>query len=230
MDYDEIAEGYEKFEDTTEWELGYKEVFKLLRTVKNKTILDYGAGNLKFSRFLRDKGAKCIAVEPSRNMLQIAEKYDNSNIKIHEIRNNDISFLKTNSIDIVLINFVFCVISDKEEIKQIIKECFKLLKKEGLLIILDPNPESIGGDFLSFKSEKPKPQKSGTAYQVKLKLNSGFVDLIDYYWSLEDYRTFLKEGGFEKMDILKPRMIKNVCKKWLDEKIKPPYIIIKTQK
>ena len=230
MDYNEVAEDYEKFEDITEWELGYKEVFKLLGDVNNKIILDYGAGNLKFSRFLRDRGAKCIAVEPSKKMLKIAEKYNNSGIKVHEIKNNDISFLKSNSVDMIVINFVFCVISNKDEIKQIIKESYRILKKDGLLVILDPNPESIGRDFLSFKSEKPKSQESGTAYRIKLKLNSGFVNLIDYYWPLEDYIEFLKKGGFKKMKILEPMIDKDSCKKWLDEKIKPPYIIIRTQK
>lgn len=34
MDYNEIAKNYEEFNDITEWELGYKEVLKLLGDIK----------------------------------------------------------------------------------------------------------------------------------------------------------------------------------------------------
>ena len=232
MDYNEVAKGYEEFNDFTEWELGYKKVLKLLGNVKNKVTLDYGAGNLKFSRVLRDKEAKCIAVEPSKEMLKISEKYDNNNIEIYNLEDNDISFLKSASVDIVVINFVICVISKKEEIEHIIKETYRVLKKGGLLIILDPNPKSIGGNFLSFKSEKPSLLKSGTPYKVRLKINSEeFVNLIDYYWSLDDYKNIIKIVGFKDIKIEEPIISKdNKDKEWIEEKIKAPYVIIKTFK
>lgn len=232
MNYNKIAKSYEKFKDTTKWELGYNEVFKLLGNVKNKVVLDYGAGNLIFSRFLRDKKAKCTALEPSKKMLETSKNYNNKGIKIHQIKENNIAFLKANSIDFVVINFVICVLSKKEEISQIIKEIYRVLKKRGLLVILDPNPKSTGGDFLSFKSEKPKIQKSGTPYNVKLKINSKkFVNLIDYHWSLKDYTQILKQEGFKKIEIKEPIITKNNnTENWIEEKIKAPYIIIKTQK
>lgn len=195
-------------------------------------VLDYGAGNLKFSRFLRDKGARCIAIESSKEMLKIAGKYNNKDIEVHHIEDNDISFLKSSSIDIVVINFVLCVISKKEEIETIIKEIYRVLKKNGRLVISDPNPNSIGGNFLSFKSEKPNLLKSGTPYKVKLKRYSEeVINLIDYNWLLEVYIKILKNAGFKGIKIKEPIINKNnKDENWIEEKTKAPYIIIKALK
>jgi ubiquinone/menaquinone biosynthesis C-methylase UbiE len=231
MNYNQIAEKYEKFNDITEWELGYNIVTKFLGDVKNKIILDYGCGNAKFSRYLRNIGAKCIAVDQSKKMIDIAKTYDNQNIDLRLIQDTDISFIESGSIDAAVINFVICVISDRNEIIKILKKIYRCLKINAYLLILEPNPKSIGSNFVSFRSKKPE-YKRGKRYVVYLKKNSReFIKLFDYYWSLEDYTRMLKEVGFRKITFKEPTINKkNKKAKWIDEYKKPPYLIIKTIK
>jgi len=105
MNYNQIAEKYEKFDDITEWELGYNIVIKFLGHVKNKIILDYGCGNAKFSRYLRNIGAKCIAVDLSKKMIDTAKTHNNKNIDLRLIQDSDISFIESDSIDATVLNF-----------------------------------------------------------------------------------------------------------------------------
>jgi len=111
---------------------------------------------------------------------------------------------------------------------KILKEIYRCLKTNEYLLILEPNPKSIGSNFVSFKSEKLE-YKSGKPYIVYLKKNSKeFVKLFDYYWSLDDYIKMLKEVGFRKITFEEPIIDrKNKKAKWIDEYKKPPYLIIK---
>ncbi len=231
MDYNPIADKYEKFDDVTEWELGYKVVAKLIGSVKNKLILDYGCGNAKFSRFIRDRGAKCIAVDPSKKMIDIAKTYNNRNIDLHLIQNANISFIKSHSVDAAVINYVICTIKKRDEIVKILKEVYRCLKKDSFLIILEPNPKTIGGNWITFRSEKPV-EKSGEPYIVYLKKSSKkFIKLTDYYKSFEDYIDMLKQVGFRKIVYQEPVIDKTNKKvNWIDEYSKPPNLIIKSIK
>ena len=231
MSYDRVAKKYEKYDDITEWELGYNIIDKLIGSVKNNLVLDYGCGNAKFSRFLRDRGAKCIAVDPSKKMIDIAKIYNNRNIELRLIRNSNLYFVKSNSIDVAVVNYVICTIPEKNEIIKIFKEIYRCLRKNSSLIILEPNPKTIGGNWVTFKSEKPI-RKGGEQYIVYLKKNSKeFIKLTDYYRSFEDYMDMLKAVGFRKIISQQPVIDKNNKKaKWIDEYSKAPNLIIKAIK
>ena len=231
MSYDRVAKKYEKYDDITEWELGYNVITKLIGSVKNKLVLDYGCGNAKFSRFLRDHGAKCIAVDPSKKMIGIAKTYNNRDIQLRLIRNSNLYFVKSNSIDAAVVNYVICTIPEKGEIIKILKEIYRCLKRNTPLIILEPNPKTIGGNWVTFKSEKPI-RKSGEQYTVYLKKSSKeFIKLVDYYRPFEDYMNMLKAVGFRKIISQEPVIDKNNKKaKWMDEYSKPPNLIIKAIK
>jgi len=76
MDYNLMADSFDvyKEKDVTSWVLGYHNVIKYLVPLSNKRILDYGCGTGKFSRFLRDRGAKVIGVDVAERMIDLAKK------------------------------------------------------------------------------------------------------------------------------------------------------------
>src|ERR1039457_3109219 len=133
MDYNPIAKLYDNYEKnaTTLWALGYPYVMNHLVPVTNKQILDYGCGSGTFSRFLRDQGAKITGVDVSETMIEVAMLNDTENISYRSITSADIGFLKDDSFDFVVSNFVLCTIPKLDEIRNIIKEIHRVLKKNG---------------------------------------------------------------------------------------------------
>jgi len=159
MDYNKIAEKYDLYgkEAITDWLLGYDNVAKNLMPLKNKIILDFGCGTGKFSRFLRDKGARIVSLDISKEMLQIAKQYDCKNIKYYQINPYDKLNFDKDFFDAAVANFVFSTISSKIKIVSILKEINRILKKNGLIVILNSNwDKSNGREFIPFKLDYVK--------------------------------------------------------------------------
>ena len=226
--YDKLALKYRNFKSITDWELGYKNVIKLLGNIENKVILDYGCGEGRVARFVRDMGAKVIGIDPSKEMIQTASKNYSENIEYHIAGN--VNFLNSNSVDAAMLNFVLCCIPTKEGIVEILKNIGRVLKKGSPLIILSNHPKAVGKEFVSFKILKEDDLFSGKRIRVVLRSEKPF-EVIDYYWSIKDYRDALTEAGFTVSESMEPKIPPNNKDfDWLDEKKYPPYIIIKAVK
>ncbi len=86
--------------------------------------------------------SQIIAVDQSKNMLDIAMKEHNKeNITYQLIEQNQLKGVENNSIDCVVLCFVIINNSDKDRIKTIFQEIFRVLKKRWkifLFLILIP--------------------------------------------------------------------------------------------
>ncbi|MEK7478820.1 MAG: class I SAM-dependent methyltransferase [Patescibacteria group bacterium] len=231
MEYAEIAEQYEKYGKgvTTDWEIGHKNVAKLLEPIQNKKILDYGCGNGKFSMYLSKFGAKVVGVDVSKSQLEIARKGEDKNIIYFLDNDPKIETEYINYFDAAVLIFVLCEISSKEKIIAVLKRVCKLLKPNGELIILNPNwDKSNGRDFLTHQMQYSSELKPGGKVTTILKGDRP-IHIPDYYWSKINYLEMLKEAGFNNFDIHEPLAPKD-GRDWKDEKKYPPFLIIKSKK
>ncbi len=228
MEYNEIAEQYKKYgkSATTDWEIGHKNVAKLLEPIKSKKILDYGCGSGKFSEYLSQLGAEVVGIDISTSQLDIAKRIKNKNIVYLLDNDNRINSVYINYFDKAVLIFVLCEISSKKIIIEVLKRVHKLLKPSGELIILNPNwDKSNGRDFLTHQMKFTPELKSGKSVTTILKTNPP-IHIPDYYWSKQDYLEILQDAGFKNYNIYEP-LAPNDGHEWKDERKYPPFLIIK---
>lgn len=225
-----IVERYDKLKAITEWKLGYSTVAKLIEP-KDKVILDYGCGNGRVSRYFVQLGAKkCICVDSSKKMMELAKRYDTKNIELHHIQNNNISFINSNSVDGAMLNFVLIDTSSRDQILEIFREIYRVLKTGSPLVILGNNPKSFGKEFISFKVEASQNLKGGQRIKVLLK-GKDPIEMIDYFWSQDDCMNLLQKAGFKTNSIREPILPEDdKSENWINETKYPPFLIIKTIK
>lgn len=226
MDYDTIAREYQEYgEDAlTDVILGYNEVLRVLGDVGGKAILDYGCGSGKFSRLLKQKGAHVSGFDISKVEIDLAKKYK-SDISYTD----DIDSFNKEEFDIVVLNFVLCTLSSREDMISVLKHVFRVLKHGGCVAILVPNyKEAIGKQFVSFEIDSEETLISGQ--QVIMVLGTKRqLRVIDYYWTNEDYIQLLQNVGFHVQSITQPKAI-DTNHPWLDEKEVSPFVVFSLSK
>jgi ubiquinone/menaquinone biosynthesis C-methylase UbiE len=231
MKYRDIARRYDTFNQhaVTLWHLGYHSVIDHLGQVSNCSILDYGCGTGIFSRFLCEKGATVTGVDVSDSMITVAKNKGPAGISYHHITSGNLKFIADSAFDHAIANFVLCTISTRQEMRKILDEIYRVLKKDGLFIVLNSNwDKSNGREFISFKLEYCDALVSGQNISVVIKSSPPII-LNDYYWSQDDYRDFLKQSGFIVHHLDEPLAAGDDLP-WMDEKRYPPYVIITAEK
>jgi len=154
---------YKSFEDKFR---GSKEEIKeklkiylpILKNHKNKKIVDLGCGRGEFLELLKEEGFnKLVGVDINKEMLK------ESSIK-YEI-DDALNFLKKQKDKSIgaIASFHMIEHMEFEKVLEIIKEAFRVLEDDGILILETPNPESlkvISENFwLDFTHKKPIPMQ-----------------------------------------------------------------------
>ncbi len=212
-----------KYHAVGDWLLGYSHVEKLLGKIHGKTILDFGCGTGKFSRRLRDLGAKVIAVDKEKSSIESA-KERGVGIRYEVIDNGDLFFIKPQSVDCAVSTFAFCQIKYKKDLQRITKQIAQKLKPNGCFIILDPNPEGLGYEFVSGGRENLPNIKFGTP--IKVWLTGLDKEFYDYWKSKQDYIELMENAGLFINKIKEPKGDQD-DDFWKDEKVQSPFIIIR---
>jgi SAM-dependent methyltransferase len=230
MNYDKIADQYEEWgkKATTDWELGHKNVAKLLEPIRDKKILDYGCGNGKFSIYLKNLGAEVVGVDISETQLEVAKKVNQDIVYLldtdKKIESDYLSYF-----DAAVLIFVLCEISSQDVQLSVLKRVYRLLKPGTELVILNPNWEkSNGKEFLTHQLEYEPELKLGEPVTTILKGNHP-IHIPDYFWSKQVYLENLEKAGFSNFEIYEP-LAPEDGKPWKDEKEYPPFLIIKAKK
>jgi ubiquinone/menaquinone biosynthesis C-methylase UbiE len=230
-DYDDIAQRYDIIEksDVTLWHLGYRKLLSQIEPIVNKSILDYGCGSGTFCRLLYESKAVVTGADTSVNMINVAKKGDQDDIDYYHITSGNLDFLEADSFDIVVLNFVLCTVTTWHEIFNILNSIQRVLKNNGSMLILNPNwDKSNGKEFLSFKMQYCENLSSGIPVTSVIKTEPP-IYLNDYYWSQEDYCTYLTKTGFKNCVINEPLATGEEFP-WIHEKSYPPYYIIEAKK
>lgn len=229
-----VAEAYEKYGRgaVTDWVLGFLEVYRHLVPIKNKKVLDYGCGTGKFCLFLSDCGADVTGVDISEEMLKKARTIDTAKrIAYQQINSGSLPIVSDNSMDYVTMTFVLCILDIPSEMKKILQELYRVLKKDGKLVMLNVNWEKAKGrDFLSFQPDAVETLIPGKPLHVTLK-GEPSIRVEECFWPTSFYCDLFKEVGFKDVT-LDEHVVPEGDKehRWLDEREYAPFAIITGRK
>ena len=121
------------------------EVIELSKKLKHpkefKTVLDFGCGVGRVSRSLSKYFDECYGIDISDEMINKANELNKniSNCKFQVSTNNDLKEFSNERFDFVYSNIVLQHILSKTDVKSIISEFLRVLKKDGLLVFQLPS-------------------------------------------------------------------------------------------
>lgn len=227
--WDELAQYFHVTDSTTDWLLGYPTVLKLLGDLNDKTVLDFGCRHGRFSRFAAQMFplAHIIGVDTSRRAITRARNITEESLGIEYRHIGQYSEIREINFDCVCLNFICCTIPNSDTLLEIFKLNYEQLPEGGVLVLMDPHPESHGSQFTSFKSDPIVKQKSGDPVHVRLFTNTIDVEFDDYYWTRNDYESLLTKAGFRIVEVVEPVASQFHNSRIGDEKTVPPFIIFK---
>lgn len=196
----------------------FREIKKLLKPIKGKVIADLGCGPGNLSKDLFDNGAKVIAVDLSEEWIKICKSKYKESERLTFIKSGaeNLSFIKSNSVDAVVLNMVLINVDTLKKVSTIFKEVGRILKKDGIFIFSDLHPitkmtpklspdryERYSPDFSYFKND------SEFVAGIKPKNLKGKIEFLNKHWTLETYSDLLVKNGLFIYKISEPTYGKN---------------------
>ena len=132
--------GYTEFGDLNRQYVIDPAIFRILREVEGKRILDAGCGNGYLCRLLSRKGAEMVGVDVSARSIGIAEEIEREegvNIEYHVGSVCNLVMFDDNMFDAVVSNVV---LQDLQDVDRAVKEFHRVLKLEGKLVFSIMHP------------------------------------------------------------------------------------------
>jgi ubiquinone/menaquinone biosynthesis C-methylase UbiE len=224
-DYEKYAPEYASLGIEGTYYLGFRDIPELLKKhSKGKKALDYGCGAGRSTIYLKKLGYDAIGVDISNDMLAQARAND-KNGEYHHIKSGSLPF-EDERFDVVFSSYVFLEVSSTNEIKKILLEMKRVLKKDGIIVFVTSSMESPRGNWVSFSYDFPENKKTiNSGDTVKLLIRGTNVILYDYYWTDDDYKKVFSGAGLRAIKIHKPLGYKSDSIEWLDEKRLPPMVV-----
>lgn len=190
-----VAQEYTSFwnDSNKTQSLWYAHILDRMWDISWKQILDYGCGTWEFTKIMSQSGWNVVWTDISSDMLNIAKTNDALS------KYCSVSDLWTiGGFDFVTSNYVFCVIENKEKIKNILSFLCDQLLPGGKLFIQNANRDEANWmDFASFSLVKKEWLKDGDEIFAVLKNVPWSKDLIvkDHFHSLSIYEEIFAELG-----------------------------------
>lgn len=233
IDYNQIGNSFNEYKDI-EFKtdsIWYQHLESILKWSKEiQYILDYWCGSGNFTEKLVKNHSKVIGIDISESLLKEAKNRipDGDFVKIDN--ESDINLLfKENYFDAVTFNYVLCEIDDKENIRRILTQIYKILKNNGKVYIHNSNRDKSNWiDFNTYRNNFKENLKEGDQITCTLKTKDKEINVYDYFWSQETYVDILKEVWFKNIE-LNELFWDNIAGRWNEIKHSPCYIVIWTK-
>ncbi|NGX47320.1 MAG: Ubiquinone/menaquinone biosynthesis C-methyltransferase UbiE [Chlamydiae bacterium] len=226
-----VAETYSSFEIEGTSSIAFRVIPNLIsKYVRGNATLDFGCGSGRSTRFLNSLGMNVIGVDKCSYFLQKAIKtFDGQRYEL--IKNNKIPFAN-NHFNFIFSSFVFLMIKSRREMKLLCKELNRVLKKDGICIIITGSEHMHCPDkqWVSYETNFPENFKMSRGSPVKLKIKSVNTVFQDYNWFDEDYKLALENSGFKILETISPYPLDNKKNDWLSETTYSPFLIYVAKK
>lgn len=225
-DYEKHAGEFAELEMQGTQYLAFRDISSLIAEHAGSvaSVLDYGCGAGRSTRFLKRLGYDAIGVDVSLEMLEQARSRDSAG-EYHHIPSGRLPF-EGATFDLIFASYVFLEVSRIEEIESILKELKRVLKNDGIVIVVTASTEATDGDWVSLSyafPENDRPLRSGDT--VKLLLQDIGVVLHDYFWTEEDYIGAAERAGLTLARLHKPLGSPEDSIEWRDETKMSPIAI-----
>ena len=182
---------------------------RVLEIKKGEIVLDLACGEGFFSREFAKQGAGVIAVDISRELINLAKKHSPKTIEFHVSSADNLAFLKSGSVDKVAI---VLAIQNIENYNGVLKECFRVLKKGGSLAMVLSHPAfrvlkysswGFDSDIEFAKAAKGTQYRRIDRYlseaKVKIQMHPGEKPgeyTVSFHRPLQFYVKGLRNNGF----------------------------------
>jgi ubiquinone/menaquinone biosynthesis C-methylase UbiE len=204
-----ITENYNEHGDLHREVLLNPSLFSLVGDVKQKDILDAGCGEGYLSRIFAKSGASVVAVDYSKNMLEIARKKTPKELNIEYRYGNceNLDFLEDASFDIIVSNMV---IQDLENYKAAINEMYRLLVNGGSFVFSILHPCFVTPDSGWEKKDGEKLHWNVDNYfyegVYEQSYPQGQTDkVLFFHRTLTSYFNAITEAGFILEGLVEPK-------------------------
>jgi ubiquinone/menaquinone biosynthesis C-methylase UbiE len=182
----------------------------LIPFFQNKTILDLGCGNGKYTNKIHNINKNIIGFDKSFPQLN------------HKNRNQNINFIngdafqlpfKNNSFDLIFSSWMLGTIADENKQQAIIKEAKRTLKENGKIILIE---NDINSEFEILRGRFSENDERTLAYNNFL-INNGFqiIKKINTYFEFEN--DIIANNVFKS--IWKERLIKKIISAKIEHKV-----------
>ncbi|KYC35632.1 methyltransferase type 11 [Scytonema hofmannii PCC 7110] len=149
-DYEAFAEAYVSRTESNAYNAYYERpaMFSLLPEVRYKRVLDAGCAGGVYAEWLVNRGADVVAIDISNKMVDLTRQRLQNRAQVYQADlNQPLTFLRSNSFDIVLSSLTLHYIQDWESV---FREFHRILSPKGLLQFSTHHPFM---DFLFFEKE-----------------------------------------------------------------------------
>lgn len=227
----QMAEAYSKFGVTGTSSLAFNEIPSLLRKyAKGRKALDLGCGTGRSTQFLDDQGFITKGIDKCPFFLEQAKQKFPQKNKFFLSEGDSIPF-GDGVFDVVFSSFVLLMIPSKREMKALCKEVSRILKTNGVFIIItgNENMHSPAMNWVSYKTDflENYDLKRGSPAKLMIKNNGTLFN--DYNWLDEDYIESLEATRFDIKEIISPKAPPDE-ENWLSEKEYSPFLIYVAKK
>lgn len=234
-----VCSMFEIYDSNQQHKVGYTPLIRQLKQDLGTdiTVLDYGCGyGVMARRLIQENFHRVEAVDISEAMINRATNHPiHESIKYRKINSAELPFAD-DYFDAAICTLVLLNISKREDFVNVIGEVYRVLKPNGILYILDPNPDQtqLGISYEAFQIGDPgivyRDGELRTSY-VKLK-NGGTMEIVHTHWARKTYEDTLHSTGFT-LDVIKcsaTPLSESADNGGLDSEAYSPFLIFKATK
>jgi ubiquinone/menaquinone biosynthesis C-methylase UbiE len=208
--------------------LAYRDIPKLITSDSIGTkALDYGCGTGASTAYVQSLGFQTVGVDVSVEMVKLATQSFPDN-RFYLSHGSSIPF-ENESFGFVFSCFVLFELKSHAQIKTYLKEARRVLRKDGVLLIITGGEQMYSRDWLIFGTNYPENANLLSGQKAKVLLRQANMEFVDYFWKEADYEKCFLESKFQIVQKHYPLGNDNEPFPWKDERYTSPFIIYKLQ-